>query len=120
MTPRCGRPDRGSQFLEFAFYLPLLLFIVVLALEVFLSFVAMERMHNAATIGARTASSHGIESAHAQVRNALPDWIEPESITVAINGDGGYYGEVTTSMPFFFPASGLDLSLTRRVDMPAL
>lgn len=116
---RRGSDDRGSQFLEFAAYLPLLLLIVAVALETFLVFVAMERMHSAAGIGARLASTHGVESARAAAESSLPDWVNPDDVTVAVDGDGGYYGEVTASVPFLFPGAGLDFAVSRRVDMPA-
>ncbi|QVQ54774.1 pilus assembly protein TadE [Spiractinospora alimapuensis] len=105
--------------MEFAAYLPILLLVVVVALETFLTFVAMERMHSAAGLGARLASTDGVETARAAAERSLPEWVAPEEVTVAVDGEGGYYGEVTANVPFLFPAAGLDFPVSRRVDMPA-
>jgi hypothetical protein len=110
--------DRGGPILEFAVVLPVLLLTVVVSIEAFLAFVAIERIESAARAGARAAGSEQLESAEAAARTALPDWLEDADVTSGANDSDGYYVEVSHPMPIVFSSVDLNLTLTRRVDMP--
>lgn len=111
-----GRPrrgaDRGGPILEFAAVLPILLLTVVVAFEAFTAFVAIERLESAARAGAR----EGTEEAAQQ---ALPDWLDEATVTSGTNDSDGFYVEVSHSLPIVFSVD-LNVTLTRRVDMPNL
>jgi pilus assembly protein CpaF len=93
LIPRPRRPpDEGSQFAEFAAYMPFLLIAVVMAFELFAVGVAMERAENAATVGARTAGPDGVPAGQAAAEETLPSWLDA-TVNVAVNEQGGFYGE---------------------------
>ncbi|WP_017557382.1 TadE/TadG family type IV pilus assembly protein [Nocardiopsis baichengensis] len=117
--PRRRRGDRGSQFIEFAGIFPLLLIIVVIAMELFASFLAMERLNNAARTGARIAAEQGVQAGTDAARESLPGWLSHAEVTSGYQ-DGARYVEATASPPFMFPAAELGFELSRRVDMPTL
>ncbi|MGI5120792.1 TadE/TadG family type IV pilus assembly protein [Marinactinospora thermotolerans] len=120
LRPPRGRPrdDRGSQILEFAAYFPLFLIMVAVALEVFICFVAVERAEHAARAGARVAGTQGLTGSVDTARRALPDWLDEAEITSGPRDDGGYYTEVRVDLPVAFQIADLDITITRRVDMP--
>lgn len=109
--------DRGGPILEFAAVLPLLLLTVVVAFEAFLAFVAIERLESAARAGARVAGTRQLDGAEAAAREALPDWLADANVTSGANDENGYYVEVSHPLPIVFSVD-IDLTLTRRVDMP--
>lgn len=110
--------DRGGPILEFAAILPILLFTAVVAIEVFLAFVAIERIESAARAGARAAGTEQLEGAESAARSALPSWLDDAAITSGANDSDGYYVEVSHPLPIVFSSVDLNLTLTRRVDMP--
>lgn len=110
--------DRGGPMLEFAVVFPILLVVVVVALEAFFAFVAVERLESAARAGARVAGSQQLEGAESTARQALPVWLEEATVTSGTNEAEGFYVEVSHPLPIVFSSAGFDLSLTRRVDMP--
>jgi Flp pilus assembly protein TadG len=110
--------DRGGPLLEFAAIFPILLITVVVAIEAFLAFVAAERLESAARAGARVAGTQELSGAEAEARAALPTWLDDATVTAAANDSDGFYVEVSHPLPIVFSASGFDLTLTRRVDMP--
>ncbi len=110
--------DRGGPIVEFAVVLPVLLLTVVVAIEAFLAFVAIERIESAARAGARAAGTQQLEGAEAAAREALPDWLDEAAVTSGANDSDGYYVEVSHSLPIVFSSVNLNLTLTRRVDMP--
>lgn len=117
-SPRSRRDaDRGGPILEFAAVLPLLLLTVVVAFEAFMAFVAIERLESAARAGARVAGSQQLEGAEATARQALPAWLDDATITSGTNDSDGFYVEVSHSLPIVFSVD-LNVTLTRRVDMP--
>ncbi len=97
---------------------PILLMVCVLAIEAFLAFVAVERLESAARAGARVAGSEQLAGAETVAREALPPWLDDATITSGVNDSDGYYVEVSHPIPIVFSSVGLDLTLTRRVDMP--
>lgn len=117
-----GRPrrdgDRGGPLLEFAAIFPILLLVAVIAIEAFLAFVAVERLESAARAGARVAGAEQLEGAEAAARAALPSWLDEATVTSGVNEHEGFYVEVSHPLPIVFSAAGLDLTLTRRVEMP--
>ncbi|WP_026129106.1 TadE/TadG family type IV pilus assembly protein [Nocardiopsis prasina] len=115
-----GRPrsDRGGPILEFAAILPVLLLTVVVAIEVFLAFVAIERIESAARAGARAAGAQQLSGAEDAARTALPGWLDDATITSGANDSEGYFVEVSHPLPIVFSSVELNLTLTRRVDMP--
>ncbi|MFC3995333.1 TadE/TadG family type IV pilus assembly protein [Nocardiopsis sediminis] len=117
-TARRRRGDRGSQFVEFAAYFPLFLLVVALAFETFAYFIAVERMHSAARAGARVVSTQGVEGATRTAQESLPAWMDDAEVTIAANENRGYYAVVSIHLPIVFDATGLDLTVSRRVDMP--
>ncbi|MFC4560705.1 TadE/TadG family type IV pilus assembly protein [Nocardiopsis mangrovi] len=119
-TPRQRRGDRGSQFVEFAAYFPLFLLLVALAFEVFAYFIAVERMHNAARTAARVVSTQGIDAATRTAQDSLPGWMDDAEVTIAANDNRGYYAVVSIDLPIIFDATGLDFTVSRRVDMPSV
>lgn len=110
--------DRGGPILEFAAILPILLLTAVVAIEVFLAFVAIERIESAARAGARAAGTEQLEGAESAARTALPSWLDDAAIISGVNDSDGYYVEVSHSLPIVFSSVDLNLTLTRRVDMP--
>lgn len=110
--------DRGGPLLEFAVVFPILLVVVVVSLEAFFAFVAVERLESAARAGARVAGTQQLEGAESTARQALPAWLEDATVTSGTNDSDGFYVEVSHSLPIVFSSAGFDLSLTRRVDMP--
>ncbi|MGW5877900.1 TadE/TadG family type IV pilus assembly protein [Nocardiopsis terrae] len=116
-APRRDR-DRGGPILEFAAILPILLLAVVVAIEAFLAFVAMERIESAARAGARVAGTEQLTGAEAAAHSALPGWLDDATVTSGANDSDGYYVEVSHPLPIVFSSVGFDLTLTRRVDMP--
>ncbi|GAA2003039.1 hypothetical protein GCM10009799_32710 [Nocardiopsis rhodophaea] len=119
LDERRRRDDRGSQFIEFAAYFPLLLIVAVMVMELFLGFLAMERMGNAARNGARVAAEYGTERGQSAARDSLPGWLDKAEVTTGRAGNG-YYVDVEVRMPIMFPATGLDIPVSRRVNMPNL
>ncbi|MEE2054311.1 TadE/TadG family type IV pilus assembly protein [Nocardiopsis tropica] len=116
---RAGRDaDRGGPLLEFAAFFPILLLTAVVAIEAFLAFVAVERLESAARAGARVAGAEQLPGAEAAAREALPSWLDDATVTSGTNDSEGFYVEVSHPLPIVFSSSGLDLTLTRRVDMP--
>lgn len=117
--PRRSRrdADRGGPILEFAAVLPLLLLTVVVAFEAFMAFVAIERLESAARAGARVAGTRQLEGAETAARQALPTWLDGATITSGTNDSDGFYVEVSHSLPIVFSVD-LNVTLTRRVDMP--
>ena len=122
-----GRPrdaDRGGPLLEFAAVFPILLITVVVALEAFFAFVAAERLESAARAGARVAGTQHVESTHqlagaaSTARRSLPSWLDDAQVSSGVNDSGGFYVEISHSLPIVFSSIGFDLTLTRRVDMP--
>ncbi|MFE1167057.1 TadE/TadG family type IV pilus assembly protein [Nocardiopsis sp. NPDC058789] len=112
------RSDRGGPILEFAATLPILLFTVVVAMEVFLAFTAVERIESAARAGARAAGTQQLTGAEETARTALPGWLDDATITSGTNDSDGYFVEVSHPLPIVFSSVDLNLTLTRRVDMP--
>ncbi|MCY9782501.1 pilus assembly protein [Nocardiopsis sp. EMB25] len=110
--------DRGGPLLEFAAMFPILLMVCVLAIEVFLAFVAVERLESAARAGARVAGTEQLDGAETAAREALPTWLDGATVTSGVNESDGYYVEVSHPIPIVFSSVGLDLTLSRRVDMP--
>ena len=104
--------------LEFAIVFPILLVVVVVALEAFFAFVAVERLESAARAGARVAGTQQLEGAESTAHQALPAWLEEATVTSGTNETEGFYVEVSHPLPIVFSSAGFDLSLTRRVDMP--
>ncbi|MFE9242414.1 TadE/TadG family type IV pilus assembly protein [Nocardiopsis sp. NPDC006938] len=112
------RSDRGGPLLEFAAILPVLLFTAVVAMEVFLAFTAIERIESAARAGARVAGTQQLSGAEAAARAALPGWLDGATVTSGANESDGYFVEVSHPLPIVFSSVDLNLTLTRRVDMP--
>lgn len=110
--------DRGGPLLEFAAMFPILLMVAVLAIEAFLAFVTVERLESAARAGARVAGSEQLEGAETTARESLPSWLDEATVTSGVNDHEGFYVQVSHPLPIVFPSAGLDLTLTRRVDMP--
>ena len=117
-----GRPrrdsDRGGPLLEFAAIFPILLMVAVIAIEAFLAFVAVERLESAARAGARVAGAQQLPGAEAAAREALPVWLDDATVTSGANDSDGFYVEVSHPLPIVFSSAGLNVTLTRRVDMP--
>ncbi|RKS10296.1 TadE-like protein [Nocardiopsis sp. Huas11] len=118
LRARGRHADRGGPLLEFAAIFPILLITAVVAVEAFLAFVAAERLESAARAGARVAGSQELGGAEAEARAALPVWLDDATVTASANDHDGFYVEVSHPLPIVFSASGFDLTLTRRVDMP--
>lgn len=97
---------------------PILLMVAVVAIEAFLAFVAVERLESAARAGARVAGAQQLAGAEAAAREALPSWLDDAAVTSGTNDSDGFYVEVSHPLPIVFSSVGLDLTLTRRVDMP--
>lgn len=110
--------DRGGPLLEFAAIFPILLVVAVVSVEAFLAFVAAERLESAARAGARVAGTEQLAGAEAAARRSLPSWLDEAVVTSGVNDHDGFYVQVSHPLPIVFSASGLDLTLTRRVDMP--
>ncbi len=96
----------------------MLLLTVVVAIEVFLAFVAIERIESAARAGARAAGAQQLSGAEDAARTALPGWLDDATITSGANDSEGYFVEVSHPLPIVFSSVELNLTLTRRVDMP--
>ncbi|GAB3475947.1 TadE/TadG family type IV pilus assembly protein [Nocardiopsis coralliicola] len=116
---RRAESDKGSQFLEFAAFLPLVLAIVVIAMEMFAGFLALERIGGAARSGARTAAEQGTDAGQAAARESLPGWLEHADVTSGFDS-GKHYVEVSVAPPFLYKSANLGFTLTRRVTMPDL
>ncbi|MFV2197444.1 TadE/TadG family type IV pilus assembly protein [Nocardiopsis sp. LOL_012] len=111
--------DRGGPLMEFAAMFPFLLLVCVMSIEVFMTFVAAERMESAARAGARVAGEQSRLGALHTARESLPSWMQDNAWIVSGDNDsGGYYVEITYYLPVVFSSVPLDLSITRRVDMP--
>lgn len=110
--------DRGSQFVEFAVYLPFFLLVVTIALEVFFAFAAMERMNNAARASADSAGRYGEAHATALAHDTLPTYLQDKAAIDVYPVDHGYATEITVQMPLIFPSAGLQYPLSRTVEMP--
>lgn len=119
---RNWKRDRGSQFVEFGVYLPLLILVFALAMETFATFLALERMENAARTGARVAADEGTAMGQQAARESLPSWLGDATVTVGTNSRNGLYTEVQAELPFIFSveSTNLNLPLSQRVDMPNL
>ena len=74
--------------------------------------------------GARVAGTQHVESTYqlagaaSTARQALPSWLDGAQVSSGVNDNGGFYVEVSHSLPIVFSSIGFDLTLTRRVDMP--
>ncbi|MDS1270956.1 TadE/TadG family type IV pilus assembly protein [Lipingzhangella sp. LS1_29] len=113
-----SRRDRGGPLLEFAVFFPFVMLCVVLAIEVFLAFIAIQRMDNAARSAARLAASSDPTTAESTARETLPGWIDVDSFSVVENDYDGHTAQITTQMPFTFSVTELGITLQRTVDMP--
>ncbi|MDA8372084.1 MAG: pilus assembly protein [Nocardiopsaceae bacterium] len=112
------RNDQGSQFVEFAIYFPIFLFVLTIALEAFFGFAAMERMNNAARVSADSAGSSGIDHAENLARSSLPGYLQDEAEIQVYPVEHGYATEIEVRFPLVFSFAGLDIPLTRTVEMP--
>lgn len=76
-TARARRVERGQATLEFLGALPIVLVVILLCLQAFISVVAYERVHNAARTGARLMTMQGLSTAETQeaAQEALPGWL---------------------------------------------
>lgn len=75
-SKNAGRRERGQVTLEFVGIFPLVLIVILICLQAFVTVVAYERVHNAARTGARTASM-GRDGTNA-AWGALPGWLIKE------------------------------------------
>ncbi|TQN30933.1 TadE-like protein [Haloactinospora alba] len=114
------RGDRGAQMVEFAAYLPIVLLVVVLVMEAFFTFTAIERIESAARAGARVAGEGGFEHASATARQSLPGWLDDAVIHSGRDGNGGVYTEVSVNTPLMWKNAPLTIELNRRVEMPTV
>ncbi|CAM4023596.1 TadE/TadG family type IV pilus assembly protein [Nocardiopsis rhodophaea] len=112
--------DSGAQMIEFAVYFPILLLFVILVMEVFASFTAIERVESAARAGARVAGASGYGVAESTARASLPDWLDDADITAGPNGSGGVYTEVSVTTPIMWSNAPFKIELKRRVEMPTV
>ncbi|PSK91317.1 hypothetical protein CLV63_12043 [Murinocardiopsis flavida] len=113
------RGDRGAQIIEFAAFFPFLLAAIVLAMEVYFSFTAIERIEAAARAGARVAGPQGLGSAQATARASLPSWLDHAEVRSGYTGNG-VYTQVSVDTPIMWQSAPFDITLTRRVEMPVL
>ncbi|RNL83485.1 TadE/TadG family type IV pilus assembly protein [Halostreptopolyspora alba] len=112
------RTDHGSQFVEFAIYLPAFMLFVVICFEAFMGFSALERMENAARASADAAGRYGADHGRDIAAETLPDWLERQADIRVSRVDHGYSTRITVSFPLLYPYSGLDLPVSRTVNMP--
>lgn len=72
--------DRGQATIEFLGIFPLVLVVVLMCLQAFITVVGYERTHNAARAGARLMSMNGLSAAETRqaTLGALPDWLVKE------------------------------------------
>lgn len=113
------RTDRGAQIVEFAAFIPFLLLALIIVMEVFASFMAVERIESAARAGARVGGPQGTGAAIATANAALPSWLDHANVTSGYT-DGGVYTQVSVKSPLLWQNAPFDITLTRRVEMPML
>lgn len=109
--------SRGQATLETIAYLPYVLVMFLLALEVFAYIMTIEEVDSAARAGARVAGQGG--NGYAAAYDALPNRLHNSQthIRVYTTRAGDAHASVHTRVPLIFDTP-LDWSVTRDVTMP--
>jgi Flp pilus assembly protein TadG len=115
---RLGSRDQGYAPVEFLSMLPLVLLMMGLALELIASFLAIERVENAARTGARVASMSDSEAGRQAAEEALPGWLNDQSIQVGPIGQGTVECTIRAKVPLLWKGIPFDVTVVRRVEMP--
>lgn len=112
------RTDRGSQFVEFAIYLPAFMMFVVVCFEAFMGFSALERMENAAKTSADAATRYGPDHGQDVAMEVLPGWLSDQAEVNISSVEHGYATQITVNFPLMYENTGLDFPVSRTVEMP--
>jgi hypothetical protein len=116
MTERAG--DRGSAALEFAAVVPTALFLILASFEALMGVGTVERVENAARVGARTAGQNQNPQACVDgAVKALPGWLNEHTVEAGRVGEG-VRCRVTAKVPLLFPGIPVDFTIDRTVTMP--
>jgi Flp pilus assembly protein TadG len=115
---RFGSCDHGTASVEFLSMVPLVLVMMGLALELVASFLAIERVENAARTGARVASMSDPTAGRQAAEAALPGWLNDQSVTVAPAGQGTVECTIRAKVPLLWKGIPFDVTVVRRVEMP--
>lgn len=111
------RGSSGQATLETIAYLPYVLVMFLLALEVFAFIMTIEEVDSAARAGARVAGQGG--DGYSAAYDALPNRLHNSQtrIRVYATRDGDAFASVHAQVPLIYGTS-LDWSVTREVTMP--
>lgn len=119
MTRRVARERHtaGQATLETIAYLPYVLMMFLMAIEVFAYMATIEEVDSAARAGARVTSQGG--NGRAAAYDALPSRLHNQHTVIHIvaTGGGAANATVTARVPLIFNAP-IDWSVTRTVSMP--
>jgi hypothetical protein len=110
--------DAGTAATEYMSMLGIVLFVMVICFQVYVSFTTVEKVEDAARTGARVGSMRGAGAGQAAATAALPGWIENRRVSVRqVEGDR-MECDVWVRVPVLTDAVPFDHTIQRRVDMP--
>ncbi|MFJ4963490.1 TadE/TadG family type IV pilus assembly protein [Streptomyces sp. NPDC088729] len=105
--PRRGPRDCGQVAIEYLGFLPLLLLVALLAIQLGLAAYAANQAGTAARVGARTATSEDARGGpEANARDAVSDWVEADGFEYSESGGRDVTATVRIRVPSIVP--GLD------------
>ncbi|SCK57702.1 TadE-like protein [Streptomyces sp. AmelKG-D3] len=115
---RKAHRDRGQVALEYLGFLPLLLLVALLAIQLGIAAYAANQAGTAARAGARTAASYDAHGdPEAAARGALSGWVEANGFSYSQSGFEDITATVAIKVPSLVPGIG-PWTATRSATMP--
>ncbi|MEO5876367.1 MAG: TadE family protein [Streptosporangiaceae bacterium] len=112
------KDDEGVALVEYAAFLPVVLFLILFLFEALMSSMTVERVENAVRTGAREAGQkYDANACHAAAMNAMPGWLNDKRVT-AQDKDGDVVCSVHATVPLLWPGIPFELTVDRTVTMP--
>jgi Flp pilus assembly protein TadG len=115
---RRNRRDHGAAIIEFMSMLPLVLVAIGVAIEMIAFFLTLERVEGAARTGARVAAMSDSSAGRQAAEQALPGWLNDQSVRVGSVGQGAVECTVRAKVPLLWKGIPFDVTVVRRVEMP--
>lgn len=120
--PRGPQDDRGATAFEFAAALPLALFVIFFAYQLWVSSTTVERVENIARTGAREASQdYSPGECRSYALDSKPGWIndyQVEGGATTVDGTDAVYCRVRAKLPLLWKGIPLDFTVTRTYTLP--
>lgn len=115
---RRARRDRGQVALEYLGFLPLLLLVALLAIQLGIAAYAANQAGTAARAGARTAANYDAHGdPETAARSAVSGWVEGNGFSYSQSGFEDITATVAVKVPSLVPGIG-PWTATRSATMP--